>query len=45
MTSGGTGDEIRRLSAELGVSTIFLVFLHDIPEVVHCADIGVIPSI
>ena len=45
MTSGGTGDEIRRLSAELGVSTIFLGFRHDIPEVVHCADIGVMPSI
>lgn len=45
MTSGGTGDKIRRLSAELGVSTIFLGFRHDIPEVVHCADIGVMPSI
>ena len=45
MTSGGTGEEIRRLSAELGVSTIFLGFRHDIPEVVHCADIGVMPSI
>ena len=45
MTSGGTGNEIRRLSAELGVSTIFLGFRHDIPEIVHCADIGVMPSI
>lgn len=45
MTSGGTGDEIRRLSADLGVTTIFLGFRHDIPEIIQCADIGVMPSV
>lgn len=45
MTAGGTGDEIRRLSEELGVTTIFLGFRHDIPEVIRCADIGVMPSV
>lgn len=45
MTEGGTGDEIRRLSAELEVTTIFLGFRHDIPEVIKCADIGVMPSV
>lgn len=45
MTAGGTGDEIRRLSKEHGVNTIFLGFRHDIPEVIKCTDIGVMPSI
>lgn len=45
MTSGGTGQEIRNLSKELGVNTLFLGFRRDIPEVIKCADIGVMPSI
>ena len=45
MTAGGTGDEIRKLSKEYGIHTIFLGFRHDIPEVIKCADIGVMPSI
>ena len=45
MTAGGTGNEIRNLSKEYGINTIFLGFRHDIPEVIKCADIGVMPSI
>lgn len=45
MTAGGTGDEIRNLSKEYGINTVFLGFRHDIPEVIKCADIGVMPSI
>lgn len=45
MTAGGTGDEIRRLSREYGVKTVLLGFRSDIPEVIKCADIGVMPSI
>lgn len=45
MTKGGTGDEIRRLSKKYGVNTVFLGFRSDIPEVIKCADIGVMPSI
>lgn len=45
MTAGGTGDEIRRMSREYGVDTLFLGFRSDIPEVIKCADIGVMPSV
>ena len=33
------------MSKEYGINTVFLGFRHDIPEVIKCADIGVMPSI
>lgn len=45
MTAGGTSNEIRKLSDSLDVNTVFLGFRYDIPEIIRCADIGVMPSI
>ena len=45
MTAGGTGDEIRQYSEKYGVNTVFLGFRQDIPEIIKCADMGVMPSI
>lgn len=39
------GQKIQKLAGELGVDLRLLGFRHDIPEVMHCSDIGVIPSI
>lgn len=45
MTAGGTTQAIRDLSQKEGVQVIFLGFRRDIPEVIHCSDIGAIPSV
>lgn len=45
ITAGGTGSEIRELSKTNGINTIFLGFRRDIPQIIKCADIGVMPSI
>lgn len=45
MTDGGIADEIRKISEDNGINTIFLGFRSDIPEIIKCADIGVMPSI
>lgn len=45
MTGGGTANVIRQLAKDLNIEVIFLGFRHDIAEVIHCADIGAIPSI
>lgn len=41
----GTGDTILKLANEKGVAVKLLGYRSDIPEIVHCADIGAIPSI
>lgn len=45
MTGSGTEELLRKKAAEKGVNVIFLGFRNDIPEIVHCADIGAIPSL
>lgn len=45
MTGSGTGDLIQKMAEEKGVNVKFLGFRNDIPNIVHCADIGAIPSI
>lgn len=45
MTAGGTGEEIRKIAKEKEINILFLGFRSDIPEVIKCADIGVMPSI
>lgn len=45
MTNSGTYDKLLELSKKLNVRTIFLGFRSDIPEICHCADITVLPSI
>lgn len=45
MTGSGTGDLIQKMAEEKGVNVKFLGFRDDIPNIVHCADIGAIPSI
>lgn len=45
MTEGGTAEVIRRMAKDLNVAVVLLGFRHDIAEVIHCADIGAIPSI
>lgn len=45
MTSGGTYQEIKDIAKIGGVNVLFLGFRHDIPEIIKCADIGVMPSI
>ncbi len=45
MTGSGTEELIKKTASEKGVDVKFLGFRHDIPQVVHCADIGAIPSI
>lgn len=41
----GIESKMRQLAAEKGIDVIFAGFRRDIAEVVHCADIGVIPSL
>ena len=45
MTAGGTGKDIREIAKDNGVNVTFLGFRSDIPEVIKCTDIGVMPSI
>lgn len=45
MTEGGTACLLRDKAIIKGVDVRFLGFRSDIPEIIHCADIGVIPSI
>lgn len=45
MTGQGTYDMLKKLSDELNVRVKFLGFRSDIPEICHCADIAVIPSL
>lgn len=45
MTGNGTGELIRKEAAKKGVNVVFLGFRSDIPQIVHCADIGAIPSL
>lgn len=45
MTGNGTKDLIQRTADEKGVKVVFWGFRNDIPQVVHCADIGAIPSV
>ena len=45
MTGSGTGSFIQESAKEKDVNVIFLGFRSDIPQIVHCADIGAIPSI
>lgn len=45
MVGCGTHKMLQELAAELGVRVIFLGFRSDIPQVTHCADIAVLPSI
>jgi len=40
----GTYDKLVNLANEHGVNIAFLGHRHDIPQVCHCADIGVLPS-
>ena len=39
------GKELLRLADQLGVETRLLGFRRDIPEIMHCSDIGAIPSL
>lgn len=43
--NGGTGKQLRQLAKELGVEIKLLGFRKDISEIMHCSDIGAIPSI
>ena len=45
MMGNGTEDAIKSAAKEKGVKVKFLGFRSDIPQIVHCADIGAIPSI
>lgn len=45
MTQSGIYEKLTRLSEEKEVRTIFLGFRSDIPEINHCADIAVLPSL
>ena len=45
MTAGGTQERLLQLAKELDVDVRLLGFRADIPQIVHCCDIGVIPSI
>ena len=45
MTGKGTQEVIQKRAEEQGVNVMFLGFRKDIPQLVHCADIGAIPSI
>lgn len=45
MTGIGTTEHIQRLADEKKVAVKLLGFRSDIPQIVHCADIGAIPSI
>lgn len=45
MQGVGTHDKRQSLADEYGIRLIFLGHRSDIPEVCHCADIGVIPSV
>lgn len=42
---GGTGNKLTELANVLDVNLILLGFRRDIPEIMHCSDIGVLPSI
>lgn len=42
---GGTGKELRRKAEESKVRLILLGFRHDIPQIMHCSDVGAIPSV
>lgn len=41
---GGTALHIKEVAQQKGVNVIFLGFRHDIPQIIHCSDIGAIPS-
>lgn len=45
MTGGKTPAEFERLAKELGVDARLLGYAKDIPQVVNCSDIGVMPSL
>lgn len=45
MTNCGTYDFLRKYADEKKVRVIFLGFRKDIPEINHCADIAVLPSL
>lgn len=42
---GGTGMELSELAQKLDVKLQLLGFRYDIPAIMHCSDIGVLPSI
>ena len=39
------GQKLQELAREMGVDLRLLGFRHDIPEIMHCSDIGILPSI
>ncbi|MFQ9516362.1 MAG: glycosyltransferase family 4 protein [Eubacterium sp.] len=45
MVGAGTYEYLKKLSEEFNVRVIFLGFRSDIPEICHCADIAVLPSL
>lgn len=45
LTTGGTTEKIKELAKQYNVDVRFLGFRKDIPMIVHCCEIGVIPSI
>lgn len=45
MTNSGTYDFLKKYAEEKHVRVIFLGFRTDIPEINHCADIAVLPSL
>lgn len=45
MAGIGTHEMIQKKADEKGVNVLFLGYRNDIPQLVHCADIGAIPSI
>lgn len=45
VAGSGIADKLRNLAKECGVSLILLGHRNDIPEIMHCSDIGAIPSI
>jgi glycosyltransferase involved in cell wall biosynthesis len=45
MVGAGTYDQLRVLAKSLKVRVAFLGFRKDIPEILHCADIAVVPSL
>ena len=42
---GGTGEVLRQKAEKSKVRLILLGFRHDIPQIIHCSDVGAIPSV